>query len=56
MSTKHPCTPATPYSNALTAAVAGEQAQVIVMNNSIEAQIAEWKTLPTANCSWKNTK
>ncbi len=29
------------YSEALTAAVAGENAQVIVMNNSIEAQIAE---------------
>src|SRR6185312_2176189 len=29
------------YSRALAAAVAGEEAQVIIMNNSIEAQIAE---------------
>jgi hypothetical protein len=33
------------FSKALAAAVAGEQAQVIVMNNSIEAQIAEMEDL-----------
>ena len=45
------------YSDALIEAVKNEGAQVIIMTNAIEAQIAEFENPEKiSKCSWKNIK